>query len=99
MLSFVYDIADLYKTDLSVPVAFRVAARRPAELERAVRMECRSEFRQFKLMDRLLPDIAEVLGAGDDLGEGPDELEGRIVTLAVRAEDRGFPWQPERQGA
>jgi CRISPR-associated protein Cas1 len=99
MLSFVYDIADLYKTELSVPVAFRMAAQCPADLERAVRMECRRQFHQFRLMDRLLPDIAEVLGASDDLGEGPDELEGRIVTLAVGAEDRRFPWQPERPGA
>jgi CRISPR-associated protein Cas1 len=83
MLSFVYDIADLYKTELSVPVAFRVAATNPAELERAVRMECRKAFHESKLMERLLPDIAEVLDVGDDTGESADEFEGRIVTLAI----------------
>ncbi|MBM4432934.1 MAG: type I-E CRISPR-associated endonuclease Cas1, partial [Chloroflexi bacterium] len=41
MLSFVYDIADLYKTELTVPVAFRVAAANPPDLERQVRIECR----------------------------------------------------------
>jgi CRISPR-associated protein Cas1 len=87
MLSFVYDIADLYKTELTIPVSFRVAAQSPPELERAVRMECRKAFCDFRLMERMLPDIAEVLGAGDDHGESPDELEGRIVTLAVGAED------------
>ena len=82
MLSFVYDIADLYKTDLTIPTAFKVTAEKPQELERAIRMECRKKFHEFKLMERLLPDIAEVLNAGDDTGEGADELEGHIVTLA-----------------
>jgi len=85
MLSFVYDIADLYKTEVTVPAAFKVAAENAPEIERAVRMECRSTFHDFKLMERLLPDIAEVLGVSDDTGESADELEGRIVTLAVGA--------------
>jgi CRISPR-associated protein Cas1 len=83
MLSFVYDIADLYKTDLTIPTAFKVASEKPPELERAVRIECRKKFHEFKLMERLLPDIAEVLNAGDDTGESADELEGRIVPLAI----------------
>jgi CRISPR-associated protein Cas1 len=83
MLSFVYDIADLYKTELTVPTAFKLVSEKPPDLERAVRMECRKKFHEFKLMERLLPDIAEVLDAGDDTGEGADELEGRIVTLAI----------------
>ncbi len=98
MLSFVYDIADLYKTEVTIPVAFKVAAANPPDLERQVRMECRKAFYEFKLMERLLPDIAEVLGVSDDTGEGPDEFEGRIVTLAVGTEDGSFSWEPERQG-
>jgi CRISPR-associated protein Cas1 len=95
MLSFVYDIADLYKVELTVPVAFQVTARNPSELERAVRMECRSAFHQFKLMERLLPDIAEVLDVSYDDGESADEFEGRIVTLAVGTEDGDVPWQSQ----
>jgi CRISPR-associated protein Cas1 len=83
MLSFVYDVADLYKTELTVPVAFRVTAESPPDLERQIRIECRKAFHEFKLMERLLPDISEVLGVGDDTGESPEDLEGRIVTLAV----------------
>lgn len=85
MLSFVYDIADLYKADLTIPLAFKVASEQPQDIERAVRMECRKAFYEFKLMERLLPDIVEVLGVSDDHGESPDELEGRIVTLAAGA--------------
>jgi len=98
MLSFVYDVADLYKTELTVPVAFNVTAQNPPDLERQVRIECRKAFYEFKLMERLLPDIAEVLGVSDDYGESADELEGRIVTLAIGAEDGSFSWEPERQG-
>jgi len=98
MLSFVYDVADLYKTELTIPMAFRVTADNPPDLERQVRMECRKAFYEFKLMERILPDIAEVLGVSDDTGEGPDEFEGRIVTLAVGTEDGSFSWEPERSG-
>lgn len=97
MLSFVYDIADLYKTEVTIPVAFRLVAEKPLDLERAIRTECRVAFQEFRLMDRLLPDIAEVLGVSDDTGESADELEGRIVTLAVGAEDWRLCGEPERQ--
>jgi CRISP-associated protein Cas1 len=61
MLSFVYDVADLYKTETTVPLAFELAAQRPKDLERRVRTQCRDVFHQARLMERLLPDIAEVL--------------------------------------
>lgn len=99
LLSFVYDIADLYKTETTIPVAFRVAAENPTELERSVRMECRNAFHCCRLMERILPDIAEVLGVGDDDGESPEELEGRIVTLAAGTEGGGVPWESESESA
>lgn len=82
MLSFVYDVADLYKTETTVPLAFQTAANVEKDLERVVRTECRRIFHEARLMDRILPDIAEVLGADDDLGETAEEMEGRAVTLA-----------------
>jgi len=39
-LSFVYDVADMYKFDTVVPLAFQVAARNPANPEREVRLAC-----------------------------------------------------------
>ena len=58
-------------------------------------MECRNTFHQSKLMERLLPDIAEVLNVSYGDGESADELEGRIVTLATGAKDGDIPWQSE----
>ena len=96
MLSFVYDVADLYKTELTVPVAFQQAATNRHDLERKVRTACRQAFHDFKLMDKILPDIAEVLNARDDLGEVPGEFTGRAVSLATPAPAGGVRGKPEQ---
>lgn len=62
--SFVYDIADLFKSETVVPIAFRIAARKPAQPEREVRLACRDSFRQTRLLERIIPTIEEVLSAG-----------------------------------
>jgi CRISPR-associated protein Cas1 len=60
-LSFVYDIADLYKTELTIPVAFQVVKDGLDQLEKRVRLEIREKIRETKLMDRILPDIQSLL--------------------------------------
>jgi len=60
-LSFVYDVADFYKADFTIPLAFRVTASSPSQLERQVRIACRERFRKAKLMEQVLPDIESVL--------------------------------------
>ena len=64
-LSFVYDIADLFKFDTVVPVAFRIAAQESSKPEMAVRHACRDAFRQTKLLARIIPTIEEILAAGE----------------------------------
>jgi CRISPR-associated protein Cas1 len=65
-LSFVYDIADIYKFDTVVHVAFKVAASKPTgNPERAVRLGCRDIFRQTRLLERIIPDIEQILAAGE----------------------------------
>lgn len=98
MLSFVYDIADFYKTELTIPLAFNAAKDGAAEVERRARLACRDSFHESRLMGRIIPDIAEVLDAGNDLGEIAGEFEGRIVTLADRAQVGSVPWEPQRPG-
>ncbi len=97
MLSFVYDVADFYKVDLTVPLAFAAAARAESELERRVRGLCRDTFYAEKLMERILPDIAEVLDAGNDLEERSGEFAGRAVSLAGRTGE--WPFLGESDGA
>ena len=63
-LSFVYDIADIYKFDTVVPVAFKIAASNPTQPDRAVRIACRDIFRERKILKRIIPDIEQILSAG-----------------------------------
>jgi len=62
--SFVYDIADLFKFETVVPVAFRIAARKPRNPEMEVRHACRDMFRKTRLLKRIIPTIEAVLAAG-----------------------------------
>ncbi len=69
-LSFVYDIADLFKLDTVVPEAFRIAgahARGKLDMpaDRAVRLACRDAFRRTGLLGKIIPVIEEMLSAGD----------------------------------
>ena len=64
-LSFVYDIADLFKFETVVPVAFKIAAKDPPQPERKVRLACRDMFRQTKLLGKIIPTIEEILAAGE----------------------------------
>lgn len=60
-LSFVYDIADLYKMDVSVPVAFQEAAKDERALEARVRHAMRDAFVQQRLLTRIVPDVQDLL--------------------------------------
>jgi len=64
-LSFVYDIADLFKFDEIIPHAFKIAAKNYAQPEREVRLMCRDVFRQSKILKKIIPIIEEVLAAGE----------------------------------
>lgn len=68
-LSFVYDIADIFKFETVVPAAFTVAARVEAgkgdntPVERQVRILCRDFFRRTNFLDRIIPTVNELLAA------------------------------------
>jgi len=59
--SFVFDIADLYKVDITIPLAFRVTSKGDGDLYARVRKACREAFTEHRLLKRILPDIADVL--------------------------------------
>jgi len=74
-LSFVYDIADLYKVEITIPLAFRVVAEGGGPLEKRVRQACRQAFCEHRLLKRLLPDIDCLLGLKEEPDEQPDILD------------------------
>jgi CRISPR-associated protein Cas1 len=94
-LSFVYDIADLFKFETVVPSALAVAAKVKrgtgdgTPVERQVRITCRDAFRRANLLERIIPTIGEILAASD-LEPPPDAPEGQPPALpAVSSGDAG----------
>jgi CRISPR-associated protein Cas1 len=89
-LSFVYDIGDLYKTAVTIPIAFRMAAEGPLNLERRTRLACRDCFRELRLLERMAQDIPRAVGI--DVAE--------VDAFAADA-DMALPgtlWDSERSG-
>lgn len=86
-LSFVYDIADLFKFESVVPAAFQIAAKFPREPEREVRYACRDFFRKTRILDRIIPTIEEILSAAEI--DAPKAPPGSIPPAFQ--EDKGCP--------
>jgi len=60
--AFVYDIADLYKAEVTIPIAFEMAAAAPGEdLSGAVRRKVRDAMVQAHILDRMVHDIRWLL--------------------------------------
>lgn len=68
-LSFVYDVADLYKTELTIPLAFQIVAEGENDLEGRVRRACRDVFHAKRLLGQILPDVERALEVGGDPSE------------------------------
>ena len=81
--SFVYDVADIFKFETVVPIAFQVAGRaqrgrgkEAADPIGMVRRGCRDSFRRTKLLRRLIPSIEDILAAGGlDVAPPPEEAQ------------------------
>ena len=93
--SFVYDVADIFKFETVVPIAFQTAARIARggadglPPERQVRIACRDAFRRTKFLERLIPSIHELLAASG-IGAPEDAPEGQAPALPVgRSGDDG----------
>jgi CRISP-associated protein Cas1 len=56
-LSFVYDIADIYKPETLIPVAFSMVAESDQEIERRVRKALRDNIKELKLLERVVDDL------------------------------------------
>lgn len=89
-LSFVYDIADIFKFDTVVPAAFKIAAEEPKEPERAVRLACRDIFRETRLLKKIIPSIEDILAAGGlQPPEPPEDSVGPAIPNPTSIGDAG----------
>ena len=64
--SFVYDIADLYKADITIPLAFELASTVENEdIASVMRRNTRDAMKKYHLMERMVRDIQTLFAADD----------------------------------
>jgi len=78
--SFVYDIADLYKAKLSIPVAFDVAAEVHNDLGGETRRRMRDRLHDGKLLERCAHDV-QLLLLGDSAYQPDDYFDFDVISL------------------
>jgi CRISPR-associated protein Cas1 len=73
-LSFVYDVADLYKAEISIPVAFEIAASDSDDVPADARRAVRDRLYDGKVLEQCVRDVRRLLAIpGDSPGdEVPD---------------------------
>lgn len=98
-LSFVYDIADLYKSETTVPLAFDIVKEDTKNISRRVRIECREQFRKNHLLKQIVEDIKSVLDIKELLNPSEKNLlEISELTLKNYDSDDALPgylWDPK----
>lgn len=93
-LSFVYDIADLYKTRLTVPLAFRIVAETKEKAETRVRHACRDLFHKERLLGRIMQDLDTLLNLTKAMTS--DQADPEIDFDADPAAP-GLLWSPDEE--
>lgn len=85
LLSFVYDIADLYKAEVMVPAAFRTVAESDQRVETRIRRALRDTIRESRMLERVVSDLHSLMRV---------DLEGDS-RFAVDGASPGELWDPE----
>lgn len=90
-LSFVFDIADLYKTEICIPIAFKLVSTEAPEIERSVRLRCRDMFRKHQILKYIADDIEDCLNI-----EGAKVLP--IMEYDIDSDPQPTPlWEPKSE--
>lgn len=96
-LSFVYDIADLYKADITVPCAFQKVREGTHKIESRIRHTLRNDFKTHGLLKKIIPDIEKVLTVSDSDGNviSPGKIKDFESKFAMDKSIPGFLWDPK----
>ncbi|GAB2790293.1 type I-E CRISPR-associated endonuclease Cas1e [Streptomyces daliensis] len=89
-LSFALDIADLYKTEIGIPVAFEVAAESEEDVGARVRRALRDRVHAAGLLERCVHDVKTLLAPGladSTPAEDDDPLRDRVTLQSDRGEE------------
>lgn len=67
-LSFIYDVADLYKTEISIPLAFEIASEFTIkdDIAKITRLRLRDKISESKLAEKIVNDLQFLLDISDD---------------------------------
>lgn len=80
--SFIYDIADLYKAELTIPVAFDIASETVTDIGSETRRRLRNALHNGKLLPRCARDIQRLLlGTDEDDQQAEEYLDFDVVSL------------------
>ncbi|WP_405969084.1 type I-E CRISPR-associated endonuclease Cas1e [Streptomyces sp. NBC_00988] len=88
-LSFVLDIADLYKTEIGIPLAFDIAAEDEEDVGARTRRALRDRINATSLLDRCVDDIKGLL-VSDTTGTDAhraDEEQDRVTLQSDRGQE------------
>ncbi|GAA1448834.1 type I-E CRISPR-associated endonuclease Cas1e [Nocardiopsis tropica] len=84
---FVMDVADLYKVEIGIPVAFDAAAQGEEDVDGVTRRLLRDRINQEKLLDRCVDDIKRLLlGQGHDADDGREDEADEVGLVGDRGE-------------
>lgn len=80
--SFVFDVADLYKADITIPVAFDIAARDVADIGAETRRAIRDRMKDGAFLETCVRDIKTLLNDEDNTVEyGPEAFDDADVVM------------------
>ncbi|MBR7513175.1 type I-E CRISPR-associated endonuclease Cas1, partial [Mycobacterium tuberculosis] len=65
---------DLYKADLTIPIAFDVAAETPPDIGSAVRFRVRDSVHKYRIIDRIVDDVTRLLFDSAEVDDALDSL-------------------------
>ena len=83
--SFVYDIADLYKAEVVIPLAFEVAAQAPQDLPSVMRRRVRDAMVEHHILERMVHDVRWLLLNEEEQAAEPEAVylwDSKIGTVA-----------------
>lgn len=92
-LSFVYDVADLYKTRLTVPLAFKITSASRDRLDSRVRHACRDLFHKERLLGRIVKDIEDLLNVSKQMNQRQSDLD---IDFDAEPAQPGGLWSPDQ---
>lgn len=76
--AFVYDIADLYKAEVTIPLSFDIASQYSDQITAIARRAVRDRIFQMRILERTVEDVRRLLGADETDEETP---EIKLVSL------------------